>query len=740
MKWRSSGVFAGVVLSFVACGGGKVGETLRPKETTAQTALGEQPSDGSVEVKGCSASFAEPLVVDIKSSDRSDFEVAMKDGVAVVRFDCRTLKLLKNCSYHAAYSFVGVQRNEDVVRMNSKDEVSANMPISGAKLSAEMKSGSTLDLALITVGKRRTTVREVLKKDLDGDCEGATHVVRGAYVGAFAMGTGTVGQAKAVAEIFGAGAAAGSVSDRQASSKSGDIEACRKSSPDAPTPPEQCGAITRLELMPLAQRRRSEEEAKKDEERGHNEAKAVTCSEGMVWTGDKCAPKGSASAKATCAPNDGPDCEAKCESGNAASCVAGRIYYGAMDVAPDGKTTFSKDRKPDYAKVERLLGKACDLGHGDSCSDVALYVGMAMQKAGKPAEERNTKLKELYKRGCDAESATGCVRLGESYTYGTPEPAKALAAYDRGCKLGSGYGCALVGRAYLEGKLATRDPAKALEAFDRACASGRAPDAFYCYEQGRLYAEGKDVAKDANKAMAAWERGCKLNNVNSCYALGKQYQDGDGVAKDAGRARGYYERACSKDVRGWPTCYALGDMHEKGDGVPKNFAKAAEAFELIAGYKDARARAAALYEKGGPELKPDPSRANDLWITTCRDTFDAAIKATACPKAEAIVTKKGGKDAVDFWAARCNRSEDAACVRAKKLGYILDDFHMNGVASRCRDQKIGASCKAWKELGGNPTAAELKYPMQPKSTASSSNPLGLAPPPPPMRGGPATGN
>ncbi len=709
-----------------------MGETLRPKETTAQTALGEQTNEGAVEVKGCSASFAEPLVVDIKSSDRSDFEVAMKDGVAVVRFDCRTLKLLKNCSYHGAYSFVGVQRNEDVVRMNSKDEVSANMPISGAKLSAEMKSGSSLDLALITVGKRRTTVREVLKKDLDGDCEGATHVVKGAYVGAFAMGTGTVGQAKAVAEIFGAGAGAGSVSDRQASSKSGDIESCRKATPDSPTPPEQCGAITRLELMPLAQKRRSEEEVKKEEERGHHEAKAITCPEGMVWTGDKCAPKGSASAKASCAPNDGPDCEAKCEAGNAASCVAGRMFYSSLDVGSDGKISYNKDRKPDFAKVERLVMKACDLGHGDSCNDAAMYATNAMRKAGKSPEEVDAKYLELQKKACDLESANGCVNVGMRFANGK-EADKALGYYDRSCKLGAGYGCALVGRAYLEGRLTTRDPVKGLEAFDRACASGRATDAFYCYELGRLYGEGKEVAKDTNKAMSSWERGCKVSNVNSCHALGKLYQDGDGVAKDMGKARGYYERACTKEVRGWPTCYALGEMNEKGDGVPKNFAKAAEAFELIAGYKDARSRAAVLYEKGGPELKPDTERANGLWVTACRDTFDDAVKSVACPKAEALVDKKGGKDAVDFYAGRCNRNDDTACVKGKKLGMIIDDFQLKAMGSRCQVQKWGDSCKAWKELGGTPTAAELKYPARPKNAMNGP----AAPAPGPAKPKPA---
>lgn len=232
----------------LGCGSsGKVGDKLRPQDVTAKDALKEE----SV-IKACKPAPGEPLVVDLRSSERSDFEVAMQDGVAVVSYNCKELKLLKSCSVKGAtYVFNGVSRKEDVVQMQSKDEVEANIPISGAKLSADLKAGSTLELALITVGKKRTPLKKVHAADLDGDCDGATHVIRGAYVGAFAMGTGTSGQASAVAEMFGVGGGGSSASTRKATAKDGDLMACRKAEPSASAPPPECQAITRLDLIPI---------------------------------------------------------------------------------------------------------------------------------------------------------------------------------------------------------------------------------------------------------------------------------------------------------------------------------------------------------------------------------------------------------------------------------------------------------------------------------------------------------
>jgi hypothetical protein len=714
-----------------ACGGGKVGETLRPKEGTASNALKEET--GGVDVQSCAANFAEPLVVDIKSSDRADFEASMKEGVAVVRFDCRTLKLLKNCSYPGRYGFVGVERNEDVVRMAGKDEVAANLPVSGAKLGAEMQSGSTLDLALITVGKRRTTVREVLRKDLEGDCESATHVVKGAYIGAFAFGTGTVGKARAVAELFGAGVGAQSVSDRQAQSRSGDIEACRKSSSDASDPPPQCGAITRLELMPLAKTRKTEEETKAEEKGEKASADdAVVCPNEMVWTGVKCAPKTSDAAKVTCDGNDGADCLKKCQNGGKASCESAAYFYLGFRVGPDGKRLWDAARKPDEGLVQMATEKGCELGGAWSCYTLA---GMLADK-----EATVTKSLGLYKKACDAENANACMALADMHQYGNARvkveqsPEKAMPFVERGCKLGLGYACVRLARAAFSGQGMAKDVDKGIRYLDSACSSGRASDATYCDELANVYFKGEVVPKDEKKAISIWERGCKSGGVMSCYAIGSRYQTGSAGTKDPQLAKAYYERACSAEIRGWPTCFALGQMYEDGDGVPKDYAKAVEAYERILGYKDTMQRALKLLDAGGPNLTPDANRAGLLHAKACERAYDLSVEPakTSCAKGMAILDKRGGDEAKNFYATMCMvHGEMSFCTKAKKYSPNLASSQVENLKFRCQSSKQGRYCKAWKLFGGTPSAQELAYPEKgtpPPGPKSAPAKAGLIPP------------
>ena len=131
-------------------------------------------------------------------------ELAMGDGHAVVRYDCMSFRVLKDCRAEGSYAYAPVTPKEDVVKLASRDEVAANLPVLGAKLSAGLERGKSIDIALVTVGKRRSTRQEAIVTDLHGNCGGATHVVRGAYIGAFAMTSGSVGKVQASAEVFGA--------------------------------------------------------------------------------------------------------------------------------------------------------------------------------------------------------------------------------------------------------------------------------------------------------------------------------------------------------------------------------------------------------------------------------------------------------------------------------------------------------------------------------------------------------
>lgn len=160
-----------------ACAPGAAGSAVRPNDPTAAQAVGES----------CPivVDYGQPLVVDCKPHQRANLEEAMNAGVAVVAYDCHSLRLLSDC-LDGSYGTLGVSRKEEVIELENADEIKANLPTFGGKLAidfkAEMQRGSALNLAMIMVGKKRTTVSSAERGQLRGTCDGATHFVRGAFM------------------------------------------------------------------------------------------------------------------------------------------------------------------------------------------------------------------------------------------------------------------------------------------------------------------------------------------------------------------------------------------------------------------------------------------------------------------------------------------------------------------------------------------------------------------------------
>src|SRR5262249_28771948 len=107
--------FAGILglVSLAGCGPGAAAEAIRPDDPTASGALGEA---------GCRDvdKSGEPLIVDWKPDQRGDLEIAMKEGVAIVQYSCKGIKLLKECHIEGNYGFIGMTTKEQVVRLNNE--------------------------------------------------------------------------------------------------------------------------------------------------------------------------------------------------------------------------------------------------------------------------------------------------------------------------------------------------------------------------------------------------------------------------------------------------------------------------------------------------------------------------------------------------------------------------------------------------------------------------------------------
>lgn len=604
MRIRSSSWSTLLLLlpALAGCGPGAAAETIRPNDPTAAQALGEGGECHEV------GSTGEPLVVDWKPEERGDLEIAMREGVAVVAYSCQGIKLLKDCKIEGDYRYMGMTRKEQVVRLQNADELRANLPLSGAKLGGELQRGSSLDIAMVLVGKSKTTKTAPTSEDLKGECDGATHYVRGATMGAFAMGTSTDAKVRAAAEIFGAEAGAGSSSSKETRNKEGDLSDCQKAAPTSDAPPAQCGAPVRLVLQAIKKgAAQGEAPAAPAAEGPPIEAAEQACPKGLVLAEGKCTAPQSAPAY-QCAPDNAEECKAQCDKGHAGSCGALGVLYAS------GR------------KVDRDAAKAA----------------------------------ELFKKACDGNDAPSCVNLGVLNAEGigaSKDPAAAAKLFEKGCNDGEAAGCGQLGRAYLAGAGVAADPAQAAKYLERGCNGG---DSKSCGPVAALYAEGKGVTKDGARAAQLYRRACDGVDGASCAALGQMHETGAGGApRNPILASIAYQRGCI--LGNGDACVGQGRMElaKPGGG---NADQARRSFEMGCNWRSAVGCAVmkVLYGQNRPVV-PDVQRTMAL-----RRSCDTG-NASDCTIVGVLAVAQGNKAGKMDLDRACTRGDAFACALAKQV-------------------------------------------------------------------------
>lgn len=589
-----------IYLGLSACKAGVVGEAVRPPDPTGTAAL-----DGKAAKCRSTAGPAEPLVVDWKSDARTELELAMRGGVVVVGYDCERLVVLDRCRIDGSYTFAGVTRKEESVQIVNRDELAANVPLAKATFTAALDRGSSLDIALVMIGKQATTVASAMRPQLQGECDGATHFVRGAYVGAFALTTGTAGKVQAVADIFGAGVKAGSSSDRNTASREGELDACRAATARAEAPPEQCGAAIRLQLEPIGQG-----EAAPADDKGERSP----CPSGMALSEGKCATT-TASKAHLCDPNNASECEAQCELGDAGSCY----NLGVLREVAEPEAAL--------ASFER----ACEAGHARACSAAGFtWMTRRMQAKGDQAKlDARLKAEARLAQACDRGDGWTCWNTSQWYLRtGTLEvfprdPSRAMSLLRRGCDLGYGPSCSSLAEALMVGKDAPKDVPAALGLLVRGCDGGRAED---CTRLGDTQRQGKLVMKDPAGAVTAYRKGCDRGGAIACFNAGTMLATGEGVTKDAAAAVAVWSQACNDSIAGWDACKSLGEALERGEGTAKDAERAAVAYQRGC-TRGGCLRAGEIYEKG-LGVTADLAKAREAYDQGCKRFGDAkACKA-----------------------------------------------------------------------------------------------------------------
>ena len=200
---------------------------------------------------GVSKSQARPLIVEWPSTDRADLEAQARRGVVVVHYEGCDMEVLRQCRAPGAYGYVGLTRKDDRITIHDADELYEKVPLGAVQLEGKLQKAGALDVSMTIVGKYEAERPAFRKDELDGDCARATHVVTSLTAGAFEFFAGADAAVGGNAGAAGAGVGAASASKRELLNRDGDASACKSSSDDK-RPPDGCGALLRLEVVPLA--------------------------------------------------------------------------------------------------------------------------------------------------------------------------------------------------------------------------------------------------------------------------------------------------------------------------------------------------------------------------------------------------------------------------------------------------------------------------------------------------------
>lgn len=231
----------GMIAVTAACGGGAVsgkgpGSLASPDRET------ERCPD--------SAEGGEQLAVAWPPEQRIDVELSAKTGLVVFsQRHCR-LRVLRECRVRGSYSFTPITPRDEERTITTRAELEHMMPAQAAELAAEVEQPGGLRLRTALVGRYVASMSAASPADLEGDCEGATHLLASMTVGAFALESGA-------AETDGAGVAGTDSALARATSRrglhyaGGDRSACLDAAAEATKPPARCSEMVRIQLVAL---------------------------------------------------------------------------------------------------------------------------------------------------------------------------------------------------------------------------------------------------------------------------------------------------------------------------------------------------------------------------------------------------------------------------------------------------------------------------------------------------------
>lgn len=247
------------------------GTACRNRDNVAERIMDDPTRSLATARCGGTGGIVRPLIIEWPATDRASLEGRLGRGVVVVRYEGCVVEVMRDCQVPAAnYDYAAITRKNDRVAIRSADELYATLPLSAVELEAKLAKAGELTIAMALVGNYEAQRSRFDISELEGRCQGATHVIAAAQVGAFEFFAGSAAEIGTSVEVENvAGVGGRSSASRELLNKDGDAVACESSAPGDAGPPAQCGALLRLELTAL-------------------DGIVPTCQPGSVWDGSGC--------------------------------------------------------------------------------------------------------------------------------------------------------------------------------------------------------------------------------------------------------------------------------------------------------------------------------------------------------------------------------------------------------------------------------------------------------------------
>lgn len=193
----------------------------------------------------------ERLVVDWPPLDRAKLESAVRRGVVPMRVSGCAARIADGCRARRRYEYSPTSRQREVMTVRDRGELDAKLPLGALRFAASMEESSALDVAMTVVGRYESEPTPIASSDLEGSCEGVTHVVANLSVGSFAITSASGARLEGSAGMIAGGAHARGEAERRHLDSAGIEGRCSEAKRTDTAPPDDCGIPLRLELRRL---------------------------------------------------------------------------------------------------------------------------------------------------------------------------------------------------------------------------------------------------------------------------------------------------------------------------------------------------------------------------------------------------------------------------------------------------------------------------------------------------------